>query len=171
MADLNFELWAEIDEDGFVALVSPDSYSGFIGEDWTLDQLIPCLLKNLNIGSLFIAHPGPDLANEPLRISTTRSDLTALREASSLIKVGQAGAQLTDYTQLTMAAQFAEEPPAADSHLALPIPSGVYQITLRQFALSYEDGRDPAAELILEPVSTGEAEQELQTIPWWGSSQ
>lgn len=166
MIQLDFELQAEIDEDGFVALVSPDAYSGFIGEDWTLDQLIPCFLKNLNTGALFVAHLGPDLANEPLRISSTRSPIPALREFSSLIQVGQAGVQVTDYTQLTMSAQFADEPPITRSHLTLPIPAGVYQVTLRQFAQSYEDGVDPVAELIVEPAAATKVVQSFESIPW-----
>ncbi|MCD2166038.1 hypothetical protein [Comamonas koreensis] len=171
MIQLNFELQTEVDEDGFVALVCSDAYSGFIGEDWTLDQLIPCFLKNLNTGALFVAHLGPELANEPLRISSTRSPITALRESASLIQVGHAGIHVTDYTQLTMSAQFADEPPITSSHLTLSIPSGIYQVTLRQFALSYEDGVDPVAELIFEPLATGEVEQGFEAIPWWTPGQ
>lgn len=167
MSDLNFELLAEIDADGFIALVSPEKYDGFIGDDWTLEQLMQHFLKNLNAGTLFVAHLGTDLANEPLRFSNTRTPVIAWREASAFFQVGQDGIRITDYTQLTMAAQFPDEPPSNDTHPTLSIPPGVYQVTLRQFAHSFEDGLVPAAELILESATPDESAQNLQNIPWW----
>ena len=40
MSQASFELYSKVDEDGFVAVVCPDEYSGYIGENWTLQQVL-----------------------------------------------------------------------------------------------------------------------------------
>src|SRR5690606_24887020 len=115
----DFELFFEIDDAGFVALVCPGAYAGYVGEDWTLEQVTGRFVEQMNARNLFIAYPGPDSAGEPLRVSNRPSRMAARREASGLLRVGDDGLWLTDYAQLTMAAQFKDEPPAAGHHVRL----------------------------------------------------
>ena len=165
---VKFELFSQVDEDGFVALVCPNEYSGYIGEDWTFEQVLGKFVEQMNNNIMFIAYAGADFADEPLRISNTPSSDAARRETSGLLQVGQEGLWLTDYTQLTMAAQFRDEKPNANHHLELPIPPGLYRVTLRQFALSYKDKLDPAIELILEPTraEAGNIIRQFDAVPW-----
>ena len=58
-----------VDEDGFVALVAPDAYSGFVDEDWELEDLLARFVEQMNCEVLFIAYPGPDDANAALELS------------------------------------------------------------------------------------------------------
>ncbi len=47
------------------------------------------------------------------------------------VQVDEDGLWLTDYAQLTIAAQFRDERPIADHHPRLPVPIGTYRITIR----------------------------------------
>lgn len=163
-----FELHAHVDEDGFVALVCPDAYAGYVDEDWTMAQVLERFVQQINAGTLFAAFPGPDLADASLRLSDTPSPGAAWRTVSGLLQVGEGGLWLTDYTQLTMAAQFDDEMPTRDEQLQLPVEPGFYRVTLRQFAVSYEDEREPAAEIIIEPAQAGETIAAVNAVPWFG---
>ncbi|SOY77665.1 hypothetical protein CBM2589_U10167 [Cupriavidus taiwanensis] len=154
MSPASFELHSKVDEDGFVAVVCPDEYSGYIGENWTLQQVLVLFTEQMSNGTLFAVCTGPDLANMPLRIADAPSKLNAQREVSGFLRVHDGGAWLTDYGQLTMAAQFSDERPLSPFHIRLPLPPGEYRATLRQFALSYEDRVEPAAELVISSADT-----------------
>lgn len=162
-----FELHAHVDEDGFVALVCPDAYAGYVDEEWTLAQVLERFVQQINAATLFAAFPGPDLADASLRVSDRPSSGAAWRTVSGLIRVGEGGLWLTDYTQLTMAAQFDDEMPTRDEQLQLPVPPGLYRVTLRQFAVSYEDDQEPAAEIVIEPAQAGEAGAGVNAVPWF----
>ncbi|HHH1607553.1 TPA: hypothetical protein ACPZST_004067 [Yersinia enterocolitica] len=167
------ELCSEVDGDGFVALVCQDTYSGYVGEDWIFEQLLERFIEQMNIGVLFAAYPGSDLAGQPLRISDTPSPAIAWREVTAQLLVGESGLWLTDYTQLTVAAQFSDEPPFKSYHLKLPVSSGVYRVTLRQFAVSvlYEDGEEEelAAELVITPADASAQPSQFAAVPWIGN--
>ncbi len=63
--------------------------------------------------SLFVAYPGPDDADEAVAVADDHAGAPTLREAVSTVDAGAGGLWLTDYTQLTMAAQFDDEAPTA----------------------------------------------------------
>nr|WP_286980169.1 hypothetical protein [Corynebacterium sp. UBA5992] len=46
-----------VDEDGFVCVIAKDFYSGFVAEDWTLDQLLAHVAHQGNLGSIFMPTP------------------------------------------------------------------------------------------------------------------
>ncbi|WMD21693.1 hypothetical protein RAS12_04770 [Achromobacter seleniivolatilans] len=160
MCPTDFELFSEVDEDGFVALVCPDAYAGYVGEDWTLEQVIERFLAQMNAQVLFVAHLGPDFANGRLRISNRPTPLATQREASGLLRVEDDGLWLTDYTQLTMAAQFDNERAIARYHTQLPIPGGAYRVTLRQFLSS------PTVELVIQEAEGHEHPFSFEAVPW-----
>lgn len=162
MVQTDFELFSEVDEDGFVALVCPGAYLGYVDEDWSPGQITQRFLEQMNAHALFIAHPGPDFASEPLRISNLPSPITASREASSVMQVDAGGLWLTDYTQLTMAAQFTEERPIAGHHTRLPVPAGTYRVTIRQFAAL------PTIELLIQAAEISDRHVAFGAIPWVG---
>lgn len=167
MSQASFELHSKVDEDGFVAVVCPDKYSGYVGENWTLQQVLGRFTEQMNSGTLFAVYLGLDLADLPLRIADTPSKLDARREVSGFLRVRQGGSWLTDYGQLTMAAQFSDERPQSQFHIRLPLPAGDYRATIRQFALSYEDDPKLAAELIISRAEPGEAASKFGALLWF----
>lgn len=121
----------EIDSDGFVCLVVPDDYRGFVDEDWTLADLLARFVEQMNAGTLFVAYAGDEAADSPLTMVADAPE-PAVREVSGVVLVGAGGLWLTDYTQLTMAAQFADEGPVASYGRRLPLEPGNYLITLSE---------------------------------------
>lgn len=122
----------EVDDDGFFCLVAPDAYRAFVDEDWQFQQLLTHFVGQMNAGSLFVAYPGSDDANETVALVDGRFDAPALREVSSAIHVGAGGLWVTDYAQLTMAAQFDDEAPMASGAIRLPVHEGWQRVILRQ---------------------------------------
>ena len=86
---------------------------------------------------------------------------SAAREVSGIVQVGTAGLWLTDYSQLTMAAQFSDESPIDIYSQRLPVDPGRCQITLREEAADEE----PTFMLTVSPAST-DAVMEQHSVPW-----
>ncbi|WP_038466974.1 hypothetical protein [Arthrobacter sp. PAMC 25486] len=160
---VTFNLFFPFDEDGFLALVAPDHYSGFVAPDWTLAQLMDRFVEQMNLENAFVAYPGDDFADEPFHLVDQHGAGRVIREASGMLRVGDAGLRLTSYTQLTMAAQFPDEA-AADprNSLRLPCAPGVYRLSLREFS-----GVEPAFELEIRPADNA-APVIHDAVPWFG---
>lgn len=152
---------ARVDEDGFVCLVSPDTYAGFVDEDWELDALLERFVEQCNLGSLFIAYPGPDHADDRLVIDPGAPRPThALREIGGIVHVGAGGLWLTDYMQLTMAAQFSDSGPLANHAVRIPVAAGSL-VTLAQ---------DPGEESVFRLTwrdAGSEAPAPITAVPWF----
>lgn len=111
-------------------------------------------------GSLFVAYPGPDDADEVVELADDRPDAPALREAVNTIHVGSGGLWVTDYTQLTMAAQFDDEAPIASGSIRLLVDEGPQRVTLRHVA------SDRGYVLTIGPVADDDREP-LSAVPWF----
>jgi|GEM_PF-6365524 len=46
-----------VDDDGFVCLVAPDTYRGFVSENWTLDEILSHFVAQMNRASLSEGDP------------------------------------------------------------------------------------------------------------------
>jgi hypothetical protein len=151
-----------VDEDGFVALVAPDRYAGFVGANWTFEQVTERFVAEMNRRSLFIACPGSDHASADMTFSWAPTTENVQREVSGIIEVGADGLWITDYTQLTMAAQFASEGPTASfSSTRVPVDEGRYRVTLQQ--VSDERG----FLLVVTPADADtSADDEHTSVPW-----
>lgn len=161
---MSSETTLHVDDDGFVCLVAPETYRGFVSEDWTLDEVLSHFVTQMNQASLFVAYPGPDGADEPLELETARSARNATREASGVIEVGPQGLWLTDYAQLTMAAQHEDEPSITDwGSTRLPAEPGRYHVVLRELAAG-----EPAYVLTLTPDDAETAVIDpTESVPWF----
>ncbi|MDQ0646009.1 hypothetical protein QFZ53_000205 [Microbacterium natoriense] len=149
-----------VDEDGFFCLVAPDTYRGFVDEDWELEQLLTHFAGQMNAESLFIAYPGPYDTNETVVVADGHGDAPVLRQAVGAVNVGPGGLWLTDYTQLTMAAQFDDEAPTASYAIRLPIAEGRHRVDLRQL-----DGV-PRYVLTITPLAD-DGREPVSAVPWF----
>jgi len=157
----NIDLSLQVDEDGFVCVVAPDTYRGFVDEDWALDDLLARFVEQMNRGSLFVAYPGSDNANSNLIVESESSPVQALREASGIVHVGAEGLWVTDYTQLSMAAQFADESPLAGYSQRIPAEPGMYRVTLR------EDAENASTFLLTISPTSSDTVLEHHSVPWF----
>lgn len=161
MTDTGEKINLGVDEDGFVCVVAPDAYSGYVDEDWALDQLLARFIEQMNQGSLFVAYPGPDNADDDLAFCKKEPAERFFREATGIVRVGEAGLWLTNYTQLTMAAQFRDSQPVAKFSRRLPVEPGTYRITL------IEESTNPSKfQLSVTPAITGTI-TEHSSVPWF----
>lgn len=149
-----------VDDDGFFCLVAPDTYSGFVDEDWELEHLLTHFAGQMNAGSLFVAYPGPYAPGEEVVVVDRDLDAPVLREAVGAVHVGPGGLWVTDYTQLTMAAQFDDEAPTIPGALRVPIPEGWHRVDLRQV-----DG-NPRYTLTISPLA-GDDREPISAVPWF----
>lgn len=121
------------DDSGFLAIVDPDAYCGFVSADWKYDQLIEHFKKQMRAHRLLIWQTRieniwkVDLSFEPTNIA-------GFREWNGSIVVSNNRLLLTNYESLTMAAQFADValPESHQKNLIFPIPNGFYQCLVIQ---------------------------------------
>lgn len=74
----------------------------------------------------------------------------------------------TDYTQLTMAAQFRDELPVRDHHFKLPVLSGLYRLMLRQLVSPTENTRASSIELVVTSCPNNQNDAHFDSVPWFG---
>jgi hypothetical protein len=103
------------DDSGFLAIIDPDSYQGFVADDWTYESLFEHFAKEMRRRSLLIwatsEHGGTWTV-------TTEAPSHAGRSVTGNIVSTMGRLCVTNYESLTMAAQFADvslpEPHMAD---------------------------------------------------------
>ena len=136
------------DDSGFLALVDPDAYDGFVGSDWTWDALQDHFVREARAQHLLAWSTGMehvwsiDVLFQPV-------ELTGFREVNGSIIASQGRLLLTNYESLTMAAQFADVtlPEAHERDQILSVPPGTYDCRIIQLS-------DPASDAPFgEPVN------------------
>jgi hypothetical protein len=122
------------DQDGFIAIVNTDKYSSFVDNDWELDQLMAHFINQMNQDSFVIWATNYQGGDWQVKITDKPSNDKVYRQFSKTIQVTTGELYLTNYTDLTMAAQFADEkvPSKHNSNLFVKIPNGKYELQIRQ---------------------------------------
>lgn len=159
MIDLDDEADLRVDDDGFVLIIAPDRYDSFIDDDWTLEQIVARLTDQMTAGSMFAAFVGQDGDEDRLTYGPPDPSEVITREASTIVDVGPGGLWLTDYTQITMAAQFADESPIGPCSVRLPVGPGRYEVRLQQM-------KSGALHLSVTSAPTA-PHVEHRSVPWF----
>jgi hypothetical protein len=122
------------DEDGFIALVDADKYHTFVDRDWEFDQLMDHFVTEMNKDTFIIWQTYPGGGLWKVRITDQAGDQKAFREFEKTINVTAGRLYLTNYTDLTMAAQFESDkiPANKAEHLFVELPNGSYTVWVRQ---------------------------------------
>ena len=123
------------DDSGFLALVDPDAYDGFVGSDWTWDALQDHFVREAREQHLLAWSTGMehvwriDVLFQPV-------ELTGFREVNGSIVASQGRLLLTNYESLTMAAQFADVtlPEAHERDQILSVSPGTYDCRIIQLS-------------------------------------
>ena len=97
------------DDSGIIAVVDANRYDAFIGENWSLDQILERFRKSMSERSLLIWSTGSE-GNWRVTAGTARAPSEAFRFCAGTIEVSGEGLHLVSYDSLTMAAQFEGEP-------------------------------------------------------------
>src|SRR5215470_4366454 len=123
------------DDSGFLALVDPDAYDGFVGVDWRWDTLQRHFVRQAREQHLLFWGTGMehvwsiDVLFQPV-------ELTGFREVTGSIIASQGRLLLTNYESLTMAAQFADItlPETHQRDRILSVPAGTYVCRIIQLS-------------------------------------
>ncbi len=121
------------DDSGFLAIANPQTYSSFIDENWQLSQLITHFIDEMNRDTLIVWSTGSlDVWN--VLFSDKSSDKDSFREFSKTITVTGGELCLTNYEDLSMAAQFEDckIPAEHNSELLIKLENGKHLFTVRQ---------------------------------------
>lgn len=121
------------DDSGFMALIDPDAYSGFVDADWSLEDLAERFRSQMARRTLLIwgtGDEGDDGEEGEWRVEITlaQSPMKGSREVSGSIVSSQGRLLLTNFESLTMAAQFNDValPERHQQDLVLAVAPGLY---------------------------------------------
>jgi len=124
-----------IDDDGFIALVNGANYQSFVDEDWQFDQLMAHFVNQTNEGNIVVWQTSNDGGGDWLVLFQEQASGTpAFRQFEQLIHVTSGELFLTNYSDLSMAAQFSDTsiPAAHNADLKIELENGWYKLTVRQ---------------------------------------
>ncbi len=157
------------DDSGFLALVDPDAYAGFVGEDWELDQLMAHFRAAMGRRELLIWGTGLE-GWWRVQIATAPSRAAAFRTIAGPI-VSSAGRLLvTNYESLTMAAQVPDLalPEDHQEDLVVRVEPGTYACRVLQLFDPDEDYAAPGdgPDFVLEILPAADLPPAWSAIPW-----
>ena len=136
------------DDSGFLALIDPDAYRGFVHADWTWETIQERFRQEMRERHLLIWGTGME---HLWSIDVSFRPITAagFRETTGSIIASQGRLLLTNYESLTMAAQFPDIilPQAHERGQILSVSPGLYDCRIIQLS-------DPESDAPFEePVS------------------
>jgi hypothetical protein len=137
------------DDDGFLGLVDPDSYVGFVERDWTLEHLVARLRAQMQQRRLLLWGTGRE-GMWRVRVDFDTAAPRGFREVTGPIVSARGRLLLTHWGALTMAASYVDAPfpEPHQSNLLLKIPPGSYRCTIVQLQ---DPDVDPPEKLSLRP--------------------
>lgn len=157
------------DDSGFLAIVNASLYTSFIDEDWELTELFNHFVSEMNKDSVIVWATGSE--NEwTLAITDKASGKKAFRQFSKSIFVTDEKLYLTNYEDLTNAAQFEDVglPAKHNSGLVIPLENGLYNVTVRQMFDPENDDYNAKGKVNFEIViAKTDASTERIDKVWW----
>ncbi|MGZ3754561.1 MAG: hypothetical protein ACXVAY_12540 [Mucilaginibacter sp.] len=166
-----------IDDDGFIALVNSANYQGFVDEDWQFDQLMSHFVDQMNHGNIIVWQTSNyGGRNWLVSFQEQPSSTHAFRQFEQLINVTTGELFLTNYSDLTMAAQFSDVsiPAAYNADLKIKLENGWYRLTVRQMfdPVNYVEHFDSESEgnnsfeIIITPTLKP-VKQQVNKVYWY----
>jgi hypothetical protein len=162
------------DEDGLFSIVNTHRYSGFVNEDWSLEQLFEHFVSEMNNQNLIVWKTNNDGGGEwIMEVLEDENDTLSLRQFKKTIEVTGGSLHLVSYTDLTMAAQFDDEklPSKENSTLEILLENGKYDVTVKQLFnpddYDYDDTASTSFQLIFKSVNSSIEDNVIKNIFWW----
>ncbi len=158
------------DDSGFLAIVDPDGYRGFIDENWSLEQMGATMREQMAARTLLIWGTGREgLWNVEVRREL--GDVDGFRQATGTIASLRGRLLLTNYESLTMAAQYADVslPQRHEMDCLVTVVPGIYLCRVTQLRNPEESAVvDGETGFVVELVATKRSEPAWTDVPWRG---
>lgn len=121
------------DDSGFLAIIDPDAYSGFVSSDWELSDVLAKFLQQMALRTLLIWGTGGE-NTWSVSIGLSGRLARCFRSCEGSITASRGRLLLTNYESLTMAAQFEDValPEAHHRDLILDVEPGTYWCRVAQ---------------------------------------
>jgi hypothetical protein len=121
------------DDSGFLALVDPDAYRGFVDENWERAQLLERFEEQTRLGRLLIWETGEE-NRWRVRVALEPVDVAGYAEIAGTIVSTEGRLLLTSYDSLTMAAQFEDVtlPEPRERNQVMDVEPGTYRCRIIQ---------------------------------------
>lgn len=158
------------DDSGFLAIVNADKYNSFISEDWKLPQLFKHFVDEMNNDNLILWSTGSEntwtvtFVNKP-------SEIKSFKEFHKTLEVTSGKVFLTNYEELTMAAQYYDEriPATHNAALSIDLSNGKHNFLIRQL-FNPNDNRHETEEnvhfeIVVQPYS-GKNFHHIDNVFW-----
>ena len=155
------------DDSGFLALVDPDAYQGFIG-DWDYDSIMERFQREMAARRILVWGSGQE-GCWTVEVSLTPRDLRGDREAVGSIVSSKGRLLVTNYESLTTAAQFddATLPEPHQQADVVDVPPGPYRCRVVQAsrrAHNWDKAQPP--EFVIELEASSDLEAVWPDVPW-----
>lgn len=157
------------DDSGFLALIDPAAYVGFVADEWELDQLVRHFREEMGQRRLLIWGTGLE-GFWRVEVSTAPVTAAAFREVCGPITVTSGGLRLASYEDLTMAAALGVVSPVGEDEedLLIPLAPGTYDCRILQLfdpeRDSFADGDGP--DFVIEILPGADTTSPWEQIPW-----
>ena len=156
---------------GCLAILDPESYVGFVSEDWAIEGLKKHFIEQNERGALISW--GCSYGNWIVKLVFGSSNETGLRSFVSGLKTN-GKLLLTTYESLTMAAQFEDVslPEAHEAEQVIEVAPGSYRVTVIQCfqteqAESDEVFNQTTPHYIVALESANEEIAPIKEVPWF----
>ena len=159
-----------MDDSGFLALVNAYTYKSFVSRNWTFSQLLNHFVREMNNDHLIIWSTGSENSWTVCFVEQP-SEKSSFREFTKTMEVTDQKLFLTNYEDLTMAAQFEQEaiPAKHNAHLFIELDNGIYELTVRQLVdpqdSNYTLECNIGFEIVIRPTPVKES-QLIEKIFW-----
>lgn len=162
------------DDSGFLGIIDPAKYQGFVAEDWTFGSIQQHFIDQMHNGSILFWATGME-GNWRMRVTTSlipNNEPSSFRTIDGQIVVTDHHLLVVNYETLAMAAQF-KDICLPEPHLAycrFEIPNGRYQCRVAQKHDPDDRSIDPTLvsdwDFQLQLVPTTDLRVSWRTIPW-----
>ncbi|GAB2843246.1 hypothetical protein [Ferruginibacter profundus] len=153
------------DNSGFLGIVNAEKYNSFVSEDWQLSQLFNRFVDEMNNDNLILWSTGSENV-WTVHFVSVPSDVKSFREFYKTLEVTKEKIFLTNYEDLTMAAQFPDEriPTKHNADLSIDLGNGKHEFQIRQLFDPEDNNYEPEGKVSFEIVVRTESSKKLQKI-------
>jgi hypothetical protein len=158
------------DDSGFLGIINADNYKSFVSKDWELPQLLNHFINEMNNDNLILWSTGSE-NTWTVDFVNKQSDKKSFREFYKTLEITDGKIFLTNYEDLTMAAQYADEkiPAKHNAELCIHLDKGKYEFKIRQLFdpkdYNYSSEGQVNFEIVIQP-DTNKSIQQVDKIFW-----
>jgi hypothetical protein len=153
------------DDSGFLGIVNADTYKSFVDEDWELSQLFNHFISEINKDHLIVWSTGSEKV-WTINFVTKPSDKKSFREFYKTIEITNGKVFLTNYEDLTMAAQYVDEkiPAKHNADLYVALENGRLQFQIRQLFDPQEYTYELEGQIDFEIIVEAEVSKQIHQV-------